>query len=179
MTAPLLSRLALAVLVGLAAVRPAAAQATDPFSDEPEARGTAYFVFAEPGAPTFEVVMLGPGLRSGIYRIQEGTTLVRLLALAGGTARSDSSRVRITTTTVRVVREVDGAAQTIYEVQPERLLAERARHPDLQDGDLIESTVRTEEIPPPRKRFTFQEGLNVASGLASLVTIVLVLARTF
>ena len=163
-------RLALLSLVGLASVTAASAQA---FPTEPEARGTAYFTYAEPGAPTIEVVFLGEGTRSGIYRLQEGTSLVSAVALAGGTARSDSTERAIVTSRIRVLREIGGATQLIYEVTPERLPLERDRQPQLQTGDVIETQVTFEEVKEP---FTLLDGLELAGRVASLVSAVILLA---
>lgn len=171
MTLPRLRTAALA-LAGLISATAAGAQPGAAFSTEPEARGTAYYTFAEPGAPTIEVVFLGDGTRSGIYRLQEGTSLVSAVALAGGTARSDSTARQIVTAQIRVLREVGGVTQLIYQVTPERLPLERDRQPQLQTGDVIETQVEYEEVAEP---FTFRDGIEIASRVASLVSVVILL----
>lgn len=165
-----LKRASPAAFLLVALALPAAAQpATPSFLAEPEARGTAYYVYAEPGAPTIEVVMLGSGTRSGIYRIQEGTTLIETLALAGGTSRSDSTAAGITTALVRVHREVGNSYDVIYEATSEEFVRNRANHPDLRSGDTIEAVVNFEPAEEPG--FTFEDGLNVASRVASLASL--------
>ena len=167
-----LYRLALAAVAGVLVAGAGSAQTAPAFSTEPDARGTAYFTFAEPGAPTIEVVFLGEGTRSGIYRLQEGTSLIEAVALAGGTARSDSTARQIVTSRVRVLRSIGGTTQLIYQVTPERLPLERDRHPTLQTGDVIETQVEYREVPEP---FTFRDGVEVAARVASLVSLVLLL----
>lgn len=171
-----LVRPALAGAVGLVLAAAAGAQPAPTFSSEPVSRGTSYFVFAEPGAPTIEVVFLGVGTRSGIYRIQEGTSLVDAIALAGGTARSDSTDRQIVTAQIRVLRDVGGTTQPIYQVTPERLPLERDRQPALQTGDVIETQVTYEVIEEP---FTFRDGLEIAARVASLVSVVILLVSRF
>ena len=171
-----LYRLALAGVVGVFVATASSAQTAPAFSTEPEARGTSYFVFAEPGAPTIEVVFLGAGVRSGIYRLQEGTSLVNAIALAGGTPRSDSTARQIVTAHIRVLRNVGGTTQLIYEVTPERLPLDRGRQPALQTGDVIETQVEYEEVAEP---FTFRDGLEIAGRVASLVSAVILLVTRF
>ena len=174
MTMPSFSRPAVLGLALLAAGA-AGAQTESAFSTIPESRGTAYFLFAEPGAPTIEVLMLGEGTRNGIYRLQEGTSLVDAIALAGGTARSDSTARQIRTATVRLLRTVGGTTQVIYQVAPERLPLERASQPRLETGDVIETEITFEEVKEP---FTFRDGLEIAGRVASLVSVVLLLTRS-
>lgn len=171
----LLQRLSLIAVVAAAVAAPSAAQS--PTFTDPEARGTSYYVFAEPGAPTVEVVMLGGGVRTGIYRLQRGATLVQALALAGGTAQSDSSRVGTTTAIIRVVRETAGSYTTVFQTTSQDLLQSRSQHPALQSGDTIEVIVDFEPAEEPG--FTFLDGLNVASRIASVVSLVFILIRRF
>ncbi|WP_420457502.1 hypothetical protein [Rubrivirga sp.] len=159
--------LAGALLVALLPALAPAAQ-TDPGPiGVPDSRGTAYFVFAEPGAPTIELVVLGDGIRNGIYRIQQGTSFIETLALMGGTARSDSTNRTIVTSTVRVLRDGGGGLRPIYESTTYDILADVRQHPTLMSGDVIESRIETEEIEEP---FTFLDGLNVVSRVASVIS---------
>ena len=172
MTLPTPGRLALVAALALAAG--AATAQTDPLDvTQPRAQGVAYSSFAEPGAPTVEVVFLGEGIRNGIFVFQEGTSLLRALALAGGMARTDSTDRAILSASIRVLRPGPGGeVQMLYEAPPERLVREPARHPELRTGDIIESEITFEAVP---ERFTFLDGLNVASRVASVVSLVLLL----
>ena len=174
MPRPILRPLLAAAALLLGAAAAAQPVPTSAFSDAPDARGTSYFVFAEPGAPTFQIIVLGAGMRNGIYRFQEGTTFVQALALAGGTAHSDSTEQRIVTATVRLLRGQGAGSQVVYEATPEQLLRDRARLPSLQDGDIIETEVATEVILP-KDRFTFRDGLDIVARVASLVSVILLL----
>ena len=163
-----------ALLAALAAP-PALAQVLG----EPEAQGTAFYRFAEPGAPLFEVVLIGEGIRSGIYRFQEGTTLTEVLALAGGVTASDSTagarQQVVSTSRVRVLRPSSGGdVRVVYEATVETLVREPARHPTLQTGDVVEADVEFvvyEEDEP----FTFRDGVEIAARVASLLSVVLLL----
>ena len=167
-----LPRPALAGVAGLLLAAVAPAQPAPGLTSEPDVRGTSYFTFVEPGAPSVEVVFLGAGTRSGVYRLQEGTSLVEAVALAGGTARSDSTERRVVTAQIRLLRNVGGATQVVYQVTPERLPLERDRQPALQTGDVIETQVTYEVVP---ERFTFRDGLEIAGRVASLVSVVILL----
>lgn len=163
---------ALALLLAAGSV--AVAQPSSTFIDEPQARGTSYFVFAEPGAPTFEVVVLGEGIRNGVYRLQEGTSLIKALALMGGTAQSDSTDSAVATAFIRVFREAGDHYDMVYEASPEALLSNVSSHPVLRDGDSIEVTVNREDLDP----FTFRDGVEVASRVASLLSVaILIVSR--
>ncbi len=139
-------------------------------------QGTAYFVFVEEGAPSVEVYVFGEGTRNGVYRLQRGITLTEALALAGGTARSDSTERQISTSSVRVLRMQGATRRPIYEAAVERMLLEPELHPDLQAGDIIETNVTFEDLGEP---FTFRDGLELASRVASVVSVVLLLAFRF
>ena len=171
-------------LLLLLALVTASASAQDPvtpgatalpaFPDTPVAQGMSYFTFAEPGAPTVEVIFLGAGLRNGIYKLQQGTTLVQAIALAGGTPRSDSTKTAVTTALVRVIRSVGGQPQIIYQVVPERLWMELDQQPAFQDGDVVEMEVETEFLEPD-KPFTWRDGIEIVSRVASVVSVTLLL----
>ena len=144
----------------------------DGFVGEPVSRGTAYFVFAEPGAPTVDVIVLGSGLRNGIYQLQRGVSFVQALALMGGTARSDSTERIITTAEIRLLRDQGEGLQPVYVSRTDEVLADVSRHPTLMDGDIIESVIDYEEVKPP---FKLIDGLQIASRVASLVSAALLL----
>ena len=161
----------LALLVALA-VAPAAQPVPQGFGDDVIRSGVAYFTFVEPGAPSVEVYVLGAGTRNGVYRLQENVSLTEALALAGGTAQTDSTVRAISTSFVRVLRRQGVARQVIYQATAERYLREPELHPDLQTGDVIETQVTYEEVPEP---FTFRDGLELAGRIASLVSVFLLL----
>lgn len=160
----------------IAAVPLASAQPDTGLPGEVDVRGTSYFVYTEPGAPTVQVIMVGEGIRTGIYRLETGTTLVQALALAGGTAQSDSTDRVVRTATVSVLRDEGNVRQTIYQAQAERLYLEPQRHPDLQTGDVITVAVNYETV---RQKFTLRDGIEIASRVASLVSVILLLTRRF
>ncbi len=168
---------AVALWAAVAAALAPAASAQDPTAvlpGEVDARGTAYYVFTEPGAPTVRVVMVGEGVRNGVYRLETGTTLVQALALAGGTTRSDSTEQAIRTTTVSVLRDEGGARRLIYRAPADRVFLEPEQHPALQTGDVINVNVEYEAV---RKRVTVLQVFEVAGRVASLVSLVYLVAR--
>ena len=159
----------LALLVALATAP--AAQPTG-FGDDLIREGVAYFRFVEEAAPSIEVYVVGVGIRNGVYRLQRGVSLTETIALAGGTARTDSTERAISTSTVRVLRMQGATRRPIYEATAEQLFREPEVHPDLQTGDVIETQVTYEEVPEP---FTFRDGLELAGRIASLVSVFLLL----
>ena len=162
----------LAVLAWLAA-GPALAQPVTPPFGEVQTSGLSYFTYAEPGAPTIEVMVVGEGARTGVYRIQEGTTLTRLLVLGGNVPSSEETERRVTEAFVRVLRETGGTRATVYEATTEQALREPQAHPALQDGDVVELDVTYEELPEP---FTFRQGIQIASSVASIALLILRIA---
>lgn len=151
---------------------PTAAVAQPLLPTEVISSGTAYFIFAEPGAPTIEVTVLGEGTRNGIYVVQNGTTLTELLALAGGTASSQETERQIVRSIVRLLRRDGNRRNVIYEALAEDLIREPASHPDLLAGDVVEVDVEYEELREP---FTFRDGVEVAARVASLVSVFILL----
>lgn len=175
-----LSCLAVLATVGIAAG--AIAQPAPAYPSDVVNQGAAYFVFTEPGAPTVEVVLVQTGSRAGIYRVAEGTTLTDFLALAGvapprSSVVRDGDRETIQTTTVRVLRDTGGTRTVIYEADPDRFLREPAQHPELLDGDVVQTEVDIQyrELPD---RFTLAEGLDIAARVASFASLVILLVRS-
>ena len=161
---------ALRLVAALLAPLAASAQPISP--TEVISTGTAYFIYTEPGAPTIQVTVVGEGTRSGIYVVQDGTTLTDLLALAGGTARSTETERQITRATVSVLRQQGPRRVPIYRADAEELILEPAAHPVLIGGDVIDVDVEYEEIDEP---FTFRDGIEIAARVASLVSVAILL----
>lgn len=157
-----------ALLVALAA--PPAAQVGA--VNEIVQQGTSYFQFVEEGAPSVQIYIFGAGTRNGVYRLQRGISLTEALALAGGTAQTDSTRGSISTAFVRVLRMQGASRRVIYEATAEQYLREPEIHPALETGDVIETQVTFEEVPEP---FTFRDGVEIAARVASLVSLILLL----
>ena len=157
-------------LCALAVLGVASASAQVPISPpaaDLQTSGTAYFVFAEPGAPTMEVTVVGDQVRSGIYRLQEGTTLTDLIALSGGVPTSQESERQIVRAIIRVLRQRGGERATIYEATTEQAIRQPGSHPSFTDGDLVEMDIEYEEVRPPLRLIDI---VSVASRVASLVT---------
>ena len=162
----------LAPLALLFAVAPAAQPVPPGFGDDLVQSGVSYFTFVEAGAPSVEVYILGAGARNGVYRLQENVSLTEALALAGGTAQTDSTDRSVSTSFVRVLRRQGASRRVIYEATAERYLREPELHPDLQNGDVVETQVTYETVPEP---FTFLDGLELAGRVASLISVFLLL----
>lgn len=151
---------------------PAALSAQPLLPSEVTTSGTSYFIYAEPGAPTSQVLVVGEGIRNGVYVLQEGTTLTELVALSGGPAWSQETERQIVSALVRVLRQEGGQRVPVYEATAEDLLREPAAHPDLRTGDVVEVDVEYEELGEP---FTWRDGIEIASRVASLVSVVILL----
>lgn len=144
----------------------APALAQSPRPTDVVAQGTSYYIFASPGEATIELLVLGD-TASGIYVVGETTSLIELLALAGGTGageRSESVRIE---RTVRLLRQQGGQSVPVYEVEAEELLREPGTHPTLMEGDIL--TVETEV----HNRFNLRDTLSIVTSLASVTLLVL------
>lgn len=128
--------------------------------------GTSYRVFAQPGEPTVQVLVLGQGA-TGMYIIGADTDLVELLALTGTGASEVTSDEVARTVTVRLMREQGGQRAVVYEREFDDFLSDPGSYPSLQDGDVF--TVEVEQ----RRRFGAREVLDVTSRLASITLLVI------
>lgn len=136
------------------------------------ASGTSYHIFAQPGEPTLEVLVLGDAA-TGIYVVGTSTSLIELLALTGSGSSSGQSADVSREVTIRLLREQGGSRTIIYEKEFEGFLSEPASYPTLQDGDLF--TVEVKQ----NRRVGLREVLEVSSRLASITLLVLRLADAF
>lgn len=155
-----------AFCVALLSVAPAAAQAPRP--TDVISQGTSYHIFASPGEATIELLVLG-NPASGIYVVGETTTLVELLALAGGVGaieRNESTRVE---RTIRLLRQQGGQSAPVYEVNADEILREPGAHPALMEGDIL--TIETEI----HDRFNLRDTLSIVTSLASVTLLILTL----
>lgn len=158
-------------LLPLAAGTPAMAQNLSNPMDV-TASGTAYRIFAQPGEPTVQVLVLGDGA-TGMYVVGASTSLVELLALTGTGATATGSADVVRDVTVRLMREQGGRRAVVYEQEFEGFLSEPGTYPTLQDGDIF--TVEIQQ----RRRVGLREVLEVSSRLASITLLVLRLADAF
>ena len=152
------------VLVALLSVTPAMAQAPRP--TDVISQGTSYHIFAAPGEATIEMLVLGD-TGSGVYVVGETTTLLELLALAGGIASSSQNQSVRTERTVRLLRDQSGERVTVYEADSDLLLSESRTHPTLMDGDIL--TVETEV----HNRFSLRDTLSIISSLGTVTLLIL------
>jgi hypothetical protein len=124
-------------------------------------QGTSYYVFAQPGEATIEVLVLGDAA-SGVYVVGEGINLSKFLALIGGAGGERNSPDVEVNKTIRLLREDGGQRVVVYEAPLEELLRDPAAYPSLRGGDVF--TVETEV----RRRFVLRDTLTIVSSLASL-----------
>lgn len=136
------------------------------------ASGTAYRIFAQPGEPTVQVLVLGEGA-TGMYVVGAGTSLVELLALTGTGVSTGQSTDIVRDITIRLMREQGGQRVVVYEQEFEGFLSEPSSYPTLQDGDIF--TVEIDQ----RRRLSFREVLDWTSRLASIALLALRLADGF
>lgn len=134
--------------------------------------GTSYRVFAQPGEPTVQILVLGESA-TGMYVVGSDTDLVELLALTGTGATMGSTADVVRRVTVRLMREQGGQRMVVYEQEFDDFLSEPASYPRLQDGDIF--TVEVEQ----RRRATFREVLDWTSRLASIALLALRLSDEF
>ncbi|GAB5536494.1 MAG: hypothetical protein Rubg2KO_27430 [Rubricoccaceae bacterium] len=130
-------------------------------------QGASFKMFAEPGAPTLDVIIVEFGGSAALYRVGENTTLSEIMVLAGQVSgRQETDRI-ITESTVTVLRgNGQGGREVIYAATPEVLFREPGRHPQLQMGDVIEINNTYERRNP---RITLREGLQIATSSLTLI----------
>lgn len=162
---------ALLVLV-VVALTAGVAHAQVPVGGDIQTTGTSYNIYAEPGAPTVEVTVVGEGIRSGIYRLQEGTTLTELIALSGGVPTSEESERQIVRAMVRVLREQGAVRTVIYEATTEQAIREPGAHPSFREGDLVELDVTYEDVRPPIRLI---DVVNAVSRVASIISVAILI----
>lgn len=136
------------------------------------ASGTSYHIFAQPGEPTIEVLVLGDAA-TGFYVIGANTALDELLALTGTSASPGESADVSRDVTVRLMREEGGRRAIVYEQEFEDFLSEPASYPTLQDGDVF--TVEVQQ----HRRVGLIDVLNVTARLSSITLLVLRLIDVF
>jgi hypothetical protein len=137
-----------------------------------QAEGTSYYVYARPGQNTIQVTVLGSGVQTGIYELGEGTDLERLVALGGyspGVRQSSNDR----SVSIQLYRNSDGQRELIYDASLEAMIAAEAPAPMLQMGDIA----RIEVVD--RERFSWRDGLSIATAAASIALFLERITRTF
>lgn len=159
-----------AAVIAIAVASVPLAHAQDTFGDR-ETQGASYYVYTELGAPSFEMFVVGEGVKNGIYRLQDGTTLTELMALAGGVPTSEEGERRITRALLRVLREQGGVRVPVYEATTEQALREPAQNPRLQAGDVLEFDLTYEEV----RSITVRDVLEVTGRVASVLSAVILL----
>ena len=103
-----------------------------------------------------------------VHRLTEGDD--RLLQ-AYVVVRAVTDR-EVRTATIRLYRTEGSTRRLIYEATPEELVRNPEQHPALQEGDVLETDVTLEEVKEP---VTLQQGLQIASSVASFVSVVLLI----
>lgn len=135
---------------------------------EYEVSGTSYRVFARPGQNTIQVLVIGNGGQSGLYKIGADTDLARLLALSGGA--SGGGR---TETTIRLYRPQDGQRELVFEAELNRLIEESGSSPALQAGDVIQ----IESVE--RRGFGWRDALQIVTAVATTTFAIERIVRLF
>lgn len=128
--------------------------------------GTYFYYYLTPGTPTIRVQVLGSFRTPGLYEIEDGTDLSRLVALAGGPAPASQIKDTRIDYSLSVVRPTSGGQQIVYEDSFERYVANTRAHPQLLDGDVLVMEMTQ------RQRFSWRD-------IASVVSTVGVLALAF
>jgi len=130
-------------------------------------QGAAFKMFAEPGAPTLDVIIAEIGGAAALYRVGENTTLSEIMVLSGQVSGRQESDRLITESTINVLRgNGQGGRDVIYAAAPEVLFREPGRHPQLLTGDVIEINNTYERRNP---RITLREGLQIATSSLTLI----------
>lgn len=103
-----------------------------------QAAAPGFFYFARPDEPVISVTAVGGMTASGVYFLGAGTELADMIALAGGVTSPTGEDP-----TVRLVRQREAPVET----KLSDLYAPGARPVVLQDGDVVEVTMLTSNVP--------------------------------
>ena len=125
--------------------------------------GAAVYRYAQPGQAIIAVHVWGGVRQPGWYEVQPATTLDQVLSLAGGPVVGaedprEERQVRLTLT-----RGAGPARSVIYASTLDALMVSGAPVPALAHGDVL--TLQTTVRP----RFTWRDGLGVASAVGGLL----------
>lgn len=124
--------------------------------------GTYYF-HVEPGEATIQVSAVGSVRQPGLYEVQHGTDLHRLLVLAGGpqlTPRSSN-----VSRDVRIKLYRHGSSHPVYSATLDEAMSTSGT-PRLQEGDALMIEVID------RDRFNWRDAFTVVGGLTTVVLLV-------
>jgi hypothetical protein len=164
----LLGALAAAAL-GLTAPGAAAQPGGAAFQPAPF-QGVAIYRYAEPGQPVIEVDLLGTVRQTGRYFVVPTTTLLDLLALAGGPSSAAETDQVVREVIVGVSRVSGGTRSLVFEASFDAITAGESVPPPLQEDDIVTVTTTVSQ------RFDWLDGLSVAAGVASLTFLILRIA---
>lgn len=131
----------------------------------------AYYNYAEEGELTMLVSVWGTVRNPGLYEVPEGTHLSTLFSVSGGPSVSQRTRRQERTINIRLVRDVGGEREVIFEsIMRNDIIVEDA-DPLLLEGDVL--TVET----VVRQGFGWRDLATIVGSGASLALILERLTR--
>jgi hypothetical protein len=130
------------------------------------AQGASVYSFYERGQPTIAVQVWGDS-RAGLYVVEQGTDLNRLLTIAGGPAiPPDHARERVNVT-VSITRLTDGVRSEYFSAHVDDLSSGRIPPPTLAEGDIVRVDTTIRPV------FNWRDGAQIVSTLGTLALLVL------
>jgi hypothetical protein len=130
-----------------------------------------YYVHVVPGRPSTQVQVWGAVRAPGLYEVDQGTDLGKLLTLAGGPPVGMLQDRRIREVTVRLYRNNAGTRTLVYEADLEAFIERPTLYPQLSDGDLV--MVDAVE----RQTFGWREGIAIVSAVGTITSVFLYVVR--
>jgi hypothetical protein len=129
--------------------------------------GIAVHRYHEPGEPVIAVDVWGSIRQTGRFYIAPDTGLLELLALAGGPPLQPETEQVNREVILRLSRLSGGERRVVFEANVDSLSSGGVVPPPLLNEDLI--TVNSTVDKP----FTWQDGLTIVAGVASLTLLIL------
>ncbi len=125
--------------------------------------GAAVYRYAQPGQAVIAVHVWGAVRQPGWYEVQPATTLDQVLSLAGGPVVGAEDPREERRVTLTLTRGAGAARAVVFASTLDALMASGAPVPALAQGDVL--TLQTTVRP----RFTWRDGLGVASAVGGLL----------
>jgi protein involved in polysaccharide export with SLBB domain len=137
--------------------------------EETESNAPDYYYHVQTGSRTIQVHVFGAVRNSGLYEVNQGTSLAELLALSGGPQLDVRERRTRRKISVKLFRPTNGSNAPIYESELDDASLYTDSSTILQESDVV----RVEVVN--RSLFSWRDALQI---VATAATVFLVLDQT-
>lgn len=126
--------------------------------------------YGRPGYPQITVYVWG-NADTGVWSVEEGTDLLEFASVISRIQLEERAPDRRSIRWLRIYREGRTGGAPFFESRIEDLFTERARYPQLEEGDIL--ALETEA----RGRFTWRDVTRVVSTVGTLLNTYLIIDR--